>query len=517
MTGGARGPAKGRRPSLRTIMSAALCRAHYAIALVVVHLDTGPALALSGFAAMEAWAGARAAPRREIRLARRALFLLYMIFYSFTLQRYLVRQWQPLFGVAWPAGAALFGLAFALAAWRGRTRLAAALVWGAAATGWILAAASHSPALLVAAGAATLTAALMGLPTRAALSRANAIHLACTIAAALLFARLAAFYFYTDAGGAARYSIPGAVEPVYSYAPDDAVKKIIGNSQVYSLTPGCRDGMYFLTTRKGRPGLIVWDQSAGRAYRIVTQRMGGSAAANRIAKDCEKNKVFFALYDEGLVNVLDVSGSQPRLEKTIRLGQRLLLDMAYSPKMSRLFITDEYHSLHILDTSAGERLSTTRNAGKYLALNGRSLVFVAKNYLKVFNIAGDAETVTRGASARNDDGTDQGAVSAHPHKPLIYVNGFLDGRLCERRLPDLREMRCAVLCPGVRFTAVAPDGRLVASVDNIHGRVFFVDTATMRVISEHRVGPRARDVTFSLDGRYAFVPSAAGGFRIKTP
>ena len=517
MTGGARGPAKGRRPSLRAIMSAALCRAHYAIALVVIHMDPGPALALAGFAAAETWTGSRAAQRRGTRLARRALFLLYLAFYSYILERYLVRQWLPLYGMAWPAGAAFYALALALAAWRRRTRLAAALVWGAAATGLTLAAAAYSPVLLAVAGAATLAAALMGLPAHAAASRANALHLACTIAAALLLARLAAFYFYTDAMGTARYSIPGVVDAVYSYAPGDPVKKIIGNSQVYSLSPGCRDGQYFLTTRKGRAGLIVWDEFAGRAYRIATHNRGSNAAANRIAKDCENLKVYYALYDEGLVRILDVSGAQPRLEKTIRLGQRLLLDMAYSPKMSRLFITDEYHSLHILDTSAGKRLSTTRNTGKYLALNGRSLVFVAKNYLKVFIVAGDAATVTRGASARHDDGTDQGAVSAHPRKPLAYVNGFLDGRLCERRLPDLREMRCADLSPGVRFTAVSPDGRLVASVDNIHGRVFFVDPATMRVVSEHRVGPRARDITFSLDGQYAFVPSAAGGFRIKTP
>lgn len=511
------GPITGRRPALRTLMSAALCRAHYAIALIILHMEPGKTLAIAVFAAADAWTASRAASDKRSNRAHNLLFAIYIIFYGHTVWNYLVRQSLPLYGWRWPAGVSLFAILLVHAAWRGKTLRAVALVWGSVAVGWLMAAGSYAAVPLAAAGAATVLIAAAGVSSRAAAHRSSAAHLALTAAAALLLARLGAFYFFTDVHGAAHYSIPGTVDAVYSYAPDDPVKRIIGNTQVYSLTPGCRDGQFFLTTRKGRPGLIVFDAGTGRAFRVAKRRTGENAVANRIALDCAARIAYSALYSEGLVNEFDLSGAQPQLKRTLRLGRRHLLDIAYSPSMQRLFITDEFHSLHIVDTRSGLRTSTMRNAGKYVALNGRRLAFVGKDHIRVFNLGGDTRRVFKESAARQDDGTDQGALSSHPRKPIIYVNGFLDGQLCERRVPDLSLLRCVSLCPGLRFTAVSPDGTRVASVDNIHGRVFFVDTATMRIVSEFNVGPRARDVMFSSDGRYAYVPSAAGGFRIKTP
>jgi hypothetical protein len=473
---------------------------------------------LAAFAGADAWLYSRKKNgRKPTGFAPHVLFTLYIWFFAVSIWYFLLRQWLPLFGWQWPAVAAGYGVALWLSARRGYVRMATGLIWGGVAMGWLMAAVSHAPRPLAAAAAGTAAIAAAGLFHSGSARGTACRHLALTAATMLLLARLCAFYFFIDIQGAERMSRNPSVQTLYSYTHNDPVRKIIGNAQVYSITPGCSDDVFFLTTRRGNSGLVEFHKQEGVVIRHGAPNISDNAVSNTIAVDCVRKRLYSGMYGQEAIHVFDLTGMRARPRAIIPLGIGHPLDMAYSPVLQRLFVTDESHTLHVIDTHAERRVSSTHEAGKYVARSGPYLGFVGTSRLRVLKLDAAGNKTVTVASVRHDDGTDQGAVSAHPALPLLYVNEFLAGQLCVRRLPDLSLVRCATLHPGLRFTAVSPNGKRVASVDHIRGVVYFLDTGSMQITGEFRVGARARDITFSGDGRFAYVPSSAGGFQIAVP
>lgn len=337
---------------------------------------------------------------------------------------------------------------------------------------------------------------------------APSLHLGLTALCIMLAAVFVKFYFTFDPGAAHRVIAQPGVESIFTRRSEDPAGDVLGHSQVYSITPGCRKHVLYISTRRGDAGLLEFPLGGKPMIRYK------EPVSDNIAKDCANKHVYAGGFDKNLILEFNITPFGVRHGKDISISERSPILLAMAPGLNRLFAATDNNSFHIIDTKTGREIYHRAKTGRSIALFGRDIIVSDFHDIRKFRLNTRADGMKLIKSVRNPDISGQGATLADPPRKRAYLNNYLNGWLYTIDARTLSAKKRVKLEPGIRFIDMPPDRSRIVSVGHIHGNVYIIDPVTLKVIRKVYVGRRARRVTFSDDSRFAYVASAAGGFRI---
>ena len=71
------------------------------------------------------------------------------------------------------------------------------------------------------------------------------------------------------------------------------------------------------------------------------------------------------------------------------------------------------------------------------------------------------------------------------------------------------------VAPGIRNMALTPDRKTLMVAGYTDGYLYFIDVKSWHVVNKIYLGHRMRALTLSNDGRYVYVGSSQGGFKVE--
>jgi hypothetical protein len=79
---------------------------------------------------------------------------------------------------------------------------------------------------------------------------------------------------------------------------------------------------------------------------------------------------------------------------------------------------------------------------------------------------------------------------------------------------DLKPIRRRRIVPGISGMVLTPDKRYLLIGGYADGNLYFMNMETWKVVTRLYLGQRMRELRLSRDGRYVYVGTSQGGFRI---
>jgi len=100
-----------------------------------------------------------------------------------------------------------------------------------------------------------------------------------------------------------------------------------------------------------------------------------------------------------------------------------------------------------------------------------------------------------------------------PEKGTILISSMWEGtiRLLDE---DFVEQQSIFVAPGIRNMMLTPDRQTLMIGGYTDGYLYFMDTGTWKIINKIYMGCRMRALTLSNNGKYVYVGSSQGGFRV---
>ncbi len=488
----------------RTLLGIA-SRIHYAVA-VFLALQGGLIVVL-GMVAMVAAEVSEARGSARFRLASIGLAL-YSAVFCIGFAGWIQAYWGVVGGI-W----LVVSLGFAAAAWATlRRRAGARWVLGAmlVVVGYELSTTGRLalPAAIAACAAAFVAA---GAAARRGLDHVRPWHAALSVAACLLATPVAAFYLRDESPALARIGRQAGVEPLIPFDAPTPAASSLRLAQIYGITPGCSDGILYLTARWGRSGIFEYHPLTGEGRWI-----GEFGAADNTLLDCATKRLYAGDAHESSVVAFDLSGEWAAPTRRLPLSTPMPLQLALAPERDGLIVSTDRYAIHWLDLAGGEERDVIEGTGKNFAYaDGR--IYAVRYDVQVFELDAEQGRLRQVARWPLPAIADRASAVVDAARGRLYVAEFENGEILELDLTSGAQLGSTFLARSLRFVRLSPDGRWLLAADFLHGELFVIDPDRMAVVKRVEIGPRTRGVSFSSDSRYAYVASAAGALRIELP
>ncbi len=320
------------------------------------------------------------------------------------------------------------------------------------------------------------------------------------------------FYLVNGDDDSEQIKIQHGVEILFTYGHDDPVGRLVGE-QIMFVREGCAAEHIFIGSQYKGGGLVRYNLDTGKADRAD---IGGTS--DDLVMDCEKWEMIIGDFSYGALHFLDMKNwprhtrpSIPSKQQVTRITRNLAYGHYYFLSEDVTFFVLNNRAELILDSMVGPdewiynreknqfivftepdfdllRLEVDRYSGKIKVLARRHLEIPTYKRLNLF--------LTEG-----------------PEKGSILISSMWEGTI---RLLDenFLEQQSIFVAPGIRNMTLTPDRKILMIAGYTDGYLYFMDTGTWKIVNKIYLGRRMRALTLSNNGKYVYVGSSQGGFRV---
>ncbi len=328
-------------------------------------------------------------------------------------------------------------------------------------------------------------------------------------------------------------SQPG-VEILFSYeGDDDPIGPHVGN-QIMFIQEGCTPDHVFIGSQYEGGGLIRCDLLTGEVERA--RRV--EETSDDLIMDCDKNEMIIGDFSEGAFHFLDMAHWPDVTRPSVSVGHQVTR-VARNASGSRHYFLSEGAAFFVLDRGAKRVLDSMEGPDEWIydVEKDQFIVFTEPDFkLRQLSI---------GASGKISI-SQKGDLRIPPYKRLnlflikgpreetLLISDMWEGSVRILRYAsawpedlfvgpvrasdlgdDFVEIEKVFVAPGIRNMVLTPDRKILIIAGYADGHLHFMDTAHWKIIRKVYLGCRMRGLNLSRDGKYVYVGSSQGGFRVE--
>jgi hypothetical protein len=335
------------------------------------------------------------------------------------------------------------------------------------------------------------------------------------LSVALLLPTLAVLTFFYDGYEARSYErivAQEGVQGLFKLSADDPIgRDILTNwalcftRRATFLVEDCDPQWVYVAFQQDQIGLALLDLRA----RTLTRSTTRFNASDNLLLDCARGEIIVGNYRNRTVHTFAAG----RLDRELRRrdsGLPTTVWLAQDPATREVYVTDQRGSIAVFDESEPASGEPGGRAKRVLDDAGKNNRLVRLPWAMDDRERGKYLLVEGGKILRRAPWP----LAMDERRRVIYGASFEDGlvRAVAADSGDLLAQR--LIEAGLRYVAYAARHDVVLVQGYISGRLYFLDPQTLAILASRYLGRTGRWITFSRDGAFAYVATAAGGFKI---
>jgi prepilin signal peptidase PulO-like enzyme (type II secretory pathway) len=334
-----------------------------------------------------------------------------------------------------------------------------------------------------------------------------------------LFVALFLFHFrFVTGEHLDRVSTHPAVERLFVYDNSDPVGRMIGKN-IMIVQEACDPNKYLVGSHHGGAGLVLVDRKKNSAYanpHILE-------CSNDVLVDCATQEATVGDYGKRSGLFFFDLNNWPKQSKPMIPIPGEVVYIVFDKVIGIYLVFPHKPVLLAADSSTGELLGSLPgpDEGAYDSSSREFTVLTEPDFSIMRLEIGDRKDSPFEVRLRRSMG-----VPVYKRLQMYFHPGPTDGTTLVTSLwegtvtlydQDLRPARRKRIVAGTSGMALTPDKRHLLIGGYADGRLYFMDMETWDVVASLYLGHRMRELRLSKDGRYVYVGTSQGGFRVDIP
>lgn len=434
----------------------------------------------------------------------------------------------PMIGFGWPAISLIFPVLILLVGKSRRSNITYFISLLAFIAVLIQVALHPSPIVIYFSIAGIVLITISGFYTPSALAKIHPLHLSLTILIVMNASQVSIEYFYTDPADYLRVINQKDVSAIFTPETDSELYQYIGSSHMRNIIGGCEPDRYFITGHRFMGGevLVEYHLRKKSAYKFEN-----IYPDEGITIDCRRKRLFTGSRER--IIELDISESPAHPVREFPTSTTDFVEIIIDENQDRLYALSDQDGFVIIDLVQGREVFNKNGIGNVMTKQGDRLMFLNDETLRIFDIGPSGHDLSLEAAFHAVSFMSQNQIAAHPTLPYLFANDSLAGKLRVIDLDKKTELAALQLTRSMRYLDMSKDGRFIATVGHVGGQLYIVDVekligiltgrersndprAAYRAVTMFNMGRLARRPRFSLDGTTVYLPTSAGGFKVRT-
>jgi hypothetical protein len=306
-----------------------------------------------------------------------------------------------------------------------------------------------------------------------------------------------------------------AVEHLFVYDNSDPVGRMIGKN-IMIIQESCEPGQYLIGSHHGGAGLVLVDrkQNAANAHPHIGE------CSNDILVDCVAHEATVGAFGKpGALFFIDLKNWPNPSRSMIPIPGKVVY-IVFDEVNEVYLVFPEDQVLFAIDSWTGKIIGALRGPDER-AFDPRTNELTSLTEpdfsimrLKILQSKDTALKIIRKRSLR---------VPFYKRLQMYFHPGPIEGTTLVTSLwegtvtlydCDLKPLRRTRIVPGISAMALTHDKRHLLIGGYTDGNLYFMNMETWKVVTSLYLGHRMRELKLSRDGRYVYVGTSQGGFRI---
>jgi hypothetical protein len=312
-----------------------------------------------------------------------------------------------------------------------------------------------------------------------------------------------------------RISTNPAVERLFVYDNTDPVGRMVGKN-IMIIQEACEPDTYLVGSHDGEFGLLLVDHNKRVAHPSLHIR----DCSNDILVNCIRHEAMAGAFNRpGGLYVFDLQ-NWPTLTKPVIPVPGKVVYMIFDKTNDQYLVFPKARILFAVDAQTGSISGALRGPDEraYDPKNNEVVTLTEPDFsimrIKLENIP---KAPFRILHKRYME------VPIYKRLQMYFHPGPIDGTTLVTNLWDgtvtlysrnFRPLRQTYIAPGISGMALTKDKRHLAIGGYTDGNLYFMDMKTWKVVTNLYLGHRMREIRISRDGRYIYIGTSQGGFRI---
>lgn len=314
----------------------------------------------------------------------------------------------------------------------------------------------------------------------------------------------------------ARVSTHPAVERLFLYSASDPIGRMMGKN-IMTIQEGCTPDTYLVATHHGKMGVVLVD----RKHHLVRGYPQLREGSNDILLDCARGEaVVGAFSDPAGLYFIDLRNGPTLTRPMIPIPGRGVVYIIFDQIHNQYLVFPKDQVLYAVDARTGHLTAALRGPDERAYDPARDqLTSLTEPDFSIMRIGiGDPkQNPLRVLNRRSMHIPLNQRLQMYFHPGLVagttLVTNLWKGTLTlyDRHLLPIRQRRIA---PGVSGIALTRDQRFILVGGYTDGNLYFLDAVTWKIVAHLYLGHRMRELRLSRNGRYVYVGTSQGGFRV---
>lgn len=307
-----------------------------------------------------------------------------------------------------------------------------------------------------------------------------------------------------------------SIETLFAYHPDDPIGSQL-EGDLFSVRETCKPHQTLLSLHGRGPGLFLLDAQEQKLF----PAKGIDSASDDILVDCAEHSAIVGHFSlSGSLHFLDLNNWPEPKRKPISVHAPVS-HLLRGPDGRTLFILDQWQRLLAYDIQEGKRTASLRGpdewcyderTGQFTVMTEPDFSLMKLSY-KEEQGQGKFEITQRADSGIPFYKRLQVFLITGPEPGSFYLSNIWDGSITLYGA-DLNPIKNTRLDPGLRCMALSKDNKKLLVGGHTSGFLYILHADSLQEEKRLFLGKRMRELVPSKDGRFIYVGSDQGAFRI---